>query len=72
MTTINQLKRVSILTRRANLRSAIDRYNANIERWTERRHLQPVISDENYYKLLEELGERVTAAMIELEQLEQA
>ena len=72
MTTINQLKRINILTRRANLRSAIDRYNANIERWTERRHLQPVISDENYYKLLEELGERVTAAMIELEQLEQA
>ena len=72
MTTINQLKRISILARRANLRSAIDRYNSNIERWTERRHLQPVISDENYYKLLEELGERVTAAMIELEQLEQA
>ena len=70
MTTINQLKRTTILTRRANLRTAIDRYNANIERWTERRHLQPVISDEHYYKLLEELGERVTAAMIELEQLE--
>jgi hypothetical protein len=72
MTTINQLKRISILTRRAKLRSVITRLNANIERWTERRHLQPVISDEHYGKLLEELGDRVTAAMIELEELEQA
>lgn len=72
MTTIDQLKRVTIITRRANLMRSIDRYNAQIERWTERRHLQPVISDEHYGKLLEELGERVYAAMVELEELEQA
>jgi hypothetical protein len=53
MATLNDLKTFVRAKKIAELTAKADRYRAEIKRWTERRDLQPLITDARYVSLLE-------------------
>jgi uncharacterized protein YhaN len=70
--TVEDIKKNYVNAQISRLNKSIEGYEREIERWTERRHLQPVITDEKHEKLLKAYTDLIKRAQSKIKELDQA
>ena len=72
MITVHDLKQNYVNAQISRLNKSIEGYEREIKRWTERRNLQPEITDEKHEKLLNCYIELIKNAQSKIKEFEQS